>query len=93
MAVYIIPTGQECGQYVSRSFQSRQPCGVQHLVFLVCGRYFLLHSPLQVLLILLPTGSEEREVLGVGSIPVAILPSCQYMKILHFNCTDMNIVG
>ena len=28
-------------------------------------------------LYLLPTGSEEREVLGVGSIPVAILPSCQ----------------
>ena len=28
---------------------------------------------------LLPTGSEEREVLGVGSILVAILPSCQYM--------------
>ena len=28
---------------------------------------------------LLPTGSEEREVSGVGSrpIPVAILPSCQ----------------
>ena len=26
---------------------------------------------------LLPTGSEERGVLGVGSIPVAILPSCQ----------------
>ena len=42
---------------------------------------------------LLPTGSEEREVLGVGSIPVAILPSCQYMKILHYNCTDMNIPG
>ena len=55
--------------------------------------FFLLHSPLQVLLILLPTGSEEREVLGVGSIPVAILPSCQYTKILHFNCTDMNMVG
>ena len=30
--------------------------------------------------ILLPTGSEEREVLGVGSISVAILPCCQYMK-------------
>ena len=30
--------------------------------------------------ILLPSGSEEREVLGVGSIPAAILPSCQYMK-------------
>ena len=29
---------------------------------------------------LLSTGSEEREVLGVGSIPVAILPSCQDMK-------------
>ena len=29
---------------------------------------------------LLPTGSEERGVLGVGSIPVAILPSCQDMK-------------
>ena len=28
---------------------------------------------------LLPTGSEERKVLGVGSIPVAILPSCQCM--------------
>ena len=30
--------------------------------------------------VLLPTGREEREVLGVGSIPVAILPSCQDMK-------------
>ena len=29
---------------------------------------------------LLPTGSEERGVLGVRSIPVAILPSCQNMK-------------
>ena len=29
---------------------------------------------------LLPTGSEERGVLGVWSIPVAILPSCQYMN-------------
>ena len=28
----------------------------------------------------IPTRSEEREVLGVGSIPDAILPSCQYMK-------------
>ena len=31
---------------------------------------------------LLPTGSEEREVLGVASIPVAILPSLQNMKII-----------
>ena len=29
---------------------------------------------------LLPTGGEEREVLGVGTINVAILPSCQHMK-------------
>ena len=29
---------------------------------------------------LLPIGSEEREVLGVGSIPVGILPSCDDMK-------------
>ena len=29
---------------------------------------------------LLPTGSENRGVLGVRSIPVAILPSCQNMK-------------
>ena len=41
---------------------------------------------------LLPTGSEERKVLEVGSIPVAKLPSCHYFKILHYNCTDINIV-
>ena len=43
--------------------------------------------------LLLPTGIEEIRVLGVGSIPVAIPPSCQDMKILHHNCKDMNIVG
>ena len=31
-------------------------------------------------IILLPTGSEERGVLGVESIPGAIFPSCQNMK-------------
>ena len=40
---------------------------------------------------LLPTGSEERRVLGVGRIPVAILPSV--CKLLHYNCIHMNIVG
>ena len=40
---------------------------------------------------LLPTGSEERGVLGVGSIPLARLPSCQ--KLLHYICINMNIVG
>ena len=31
---------------------------------------------------LLPTGSEERGVLAVGSIPNAILPSCQDVRII-----------
>ena len=42
---------------------------------------------------LLPTRSEERGVLGVGSIPVAILSSCQDMGMLHHNCIDLNMVG
>ena len=32
--------------------------------------------------VLLPNGSGERGVLGVGSIPVSILPSCQDVKIV-----------
>ena len=43
--------------------------------------------------ILLPSESEEKEVLGVGSIPVAILPSWQDMISLNYNCIHMNIVG
>ena len=35
---------------------------------------------------LLPTESEEREVLGVGSIPDEILPSCQYWIIIAQIC-------
>ena len=39
-----------------------------------------IHVSLSILvalnLVLLYPGSEERRVLGVGSIPVAILPSC-----------------
>ena len=42
---------------------------------------------------LLPTGSEEREVLEFGSIPVAILPSIQNMKIIALQLHNMNIVG
>ena len=42
---------------------------------------------------LLPTGSEEGEVLGVGSIPIAILPSCQNMKIIALQLHNMNKVG
>ena len=42
---------------------------------------------------LLPTGSEGREVLWIGSTLVAILPSCHNMKANHYNCINMNIVG
>ena len=60
----------------------------------IVGKYFPLQLPLGVFLImLLPTGSEERGVLGVGSIPVAILPSCQNMKIIALQLHNMNIVG
>ena len=43
--------------------------------------------------ILLPTGSEEREVFGFGSIPVAILPSHQNIKNITLQLHSMNIVG
>ena len=42
---------------------------------------------------LLHTRSEEREVLGAGSIPVAILPSCQNKKFIALQLNNMNIVG
>ena len=45
------------------------------------------------LLHFLPTGSEEREVLGVGSIPIAILPSCQYIKTIALQGRDIDMVG
>ena len=41
---------------------------------------------------LLPTGSEERGVLRFGSIPVAILPSRQYIQLLHHNFIEIGIV-
>ena len=37
---------------------------------------------------LLPTGREERGVLGVGRIPVAILP---LSKLLHYNCITIYV--
>ena len=30
---------------------------------------------------------------GDWEIPVAILPSCQYMKIIHYDYIQINIVG
>ena len=29
-----------------------------------------------------PPGGKEREVLGMGSIPVTIIPSCQDMEVI-----------
>ena len=37
-------------------------------------------TPSVLSIYVLPTGSKERGVLGAGSTPVAILPSCQDMK-------------
>ena len=42
--------------------------------------------------ILQPSGSEERGVLEVGSISDEILPSCQDMKLLHYNYPIMGLV-
>ena len=42
--------------------------------------YLMIHHLIYIYIYLLPTGSEERDVLGVGSIPVAILPSGQDIK-------------
>ena len=41
---------------------------------------------------LLPTGSEVRGVLGVGSIPVAILPSRQVMKTIALHKHEYSLV-
>ena len=56
---------------------------ITKVIFQICNAP--LNTNLTLVLVLgcthlLPTGSEERGVLGVGSIPVAILPSCQDMK-------------
>ena len=47
------------------------------LFILICVSFINVQS---ISKYLLPTGSEEREVFGVGSIPAAILPSRQDIK-------------
>ena len=48
---------------------------------IVAPQHQTLYSKTTVLYnIILPTGSKEREVLGVWSIHVVIVPSCQGMK-------------
>ena len=51
------------------------------VIKVICNISTFLHCPN---VNLLPTGSEEKEVLEVGSIPVALLPSCQDMKTIAF---------
>ena len=87
--------------YTQSSFHGDSGQGVvwcYMFVHLIEGNYQYSHSQYKSMYSnsidhLLPTGSEEREVLGVGSIPDAILPSWQYMEMLHHNCIDINIVG
>ena len=50
------------------------------IVAMVNAKIIPLRSVLQSLVNLLLTRSEERGVLGAGSIPVAILSSCQNVK-------------
>ena len=63
------------------------------LIFLIQGTLLTPQGFIQNVVILLPTGSEEREVLGVGSIHVALLPSCHNIKIIALQLDNMNIVG
>ena len=49
-------------------------------VFVCVVRHITSHTSLIITPLLPPTGSVEKGVLRVGSIPVAILPSCQHMK-------------
>ena len=51
-----------------------------HSSNLMCISFIAMVRYIYTCVHLLPTGSEEREVLEVRSIPVAILPSCQYMN-------------
>ena len=51
------------------------------------------HLTKNIKYILLPTGSEEREVLGIGSILVAIPPSCQIMKSIVSQLHTKNMAG
>ena len=42
---------------------------------------------------LLPTGSEERNYLGLGVFLLQYFPLVKIAKLLHYNCKNINIVG
>ena len=48
-------------------------------IFMYVYVYIYIYIYIYLFIYLLPTGSAKREVLEVGSIPDAILPSCQYI--------------
>ena len=69
--------------------------GMRRHVTVVGSKYWMITCDQKTHLVkeVLLTGSQEREVLGVGSIPVAILPSCQNMEIIALQLHNMDIVG
>ena len=71
----------------------KQVANVSQHVFVIL-LWGILTSPLsRESHVLLSTGSEERGVLGVGSIAVGILSSWQNMKLLCYACINMNVAG
>ena len=85
-------TGTRCKQYVDMVPLDRHICMSSmhdYINYIYNHIYYIF---IYIFIYTIP-GSEEMGVFGVGSIPVAILPSCIIMKLLHHNCIDMNIVG
>ena len=55
--------------------------------------YIYLYIYIFIFVCLLPTRSEEREILSVRSIVLATLLTCQDIKIWHYNGINMDLVG
>ena len=52
-----------------------------------------LEISLGIMSTLLPTGSDEKEVLGVGAFLLQNFPLVYILKPMYFNCIKINIVG
>ena len=57
-------------------------CLYMYIIY-VCLLYIYVYHIYVYYICLLPAGSEERDVSRFGTIPVAILPSCQDRKTLE----------
>ena len=55
--------------------------------------YIYIYICIYIYIYLLPTGSEELEVLQTGSIHVAILPFCQSFTIVHLSALTVHLFG